>query len=79
MVPSDSDQQYELDLAVFSVSLQLEKDGHPGLSKRLVEALYQRENSDPTWNRPGAKKHKPYVQRSDRIARHSFSRRAGRA
>lgn len=56
MDASDSDQQYELDLAVFSVSLQLEKDGHPGLAKRLVEALHQRENSDPTWNRPGAKK-----------------------
>lgn len=56
MAAADSDQKYELDLAVFSVSLQLEKDGHQLLSRRLVEALYQRENFEPTWNRPGAKK-----------------------
>lgn len=56
MAASESDQQYELDLAVLSVSLQLEKDGHQGLASRIVEALFQREHSPQTWNRPGAKK-----------------------
>jgi len=56
MAASDSDQQYELDKMILSVSLQLEKDGHHDLAVKLVNRHAERESPIQTWNRPGAKK-----------------------